>query len=294
MAYNSAAEIERGHRRYVSAAMQAPILEREHEFELARQWRYGGNKAALHELITAYTRFAVRIAWGFRGYGLPLGDLVQEGNIGLMQAAERFDPERNARFSTYASWWIMAAIQDYILRNSSIVRVATTPTQRRLFFNLRRARARYATGPNGTMTDDDRARVAEALNVKRADVERMEAHLSGPDTSLNATIGLEDSGEELQDLLVDERPLPEDAVESTRDTRTRSRWLRAALDTLNPREMRIIASRFLEEDKRTLADIGQEMGVSKERIRQLEAKALIKLRGALETMVESRGDFFDA
>jgi len=274
--------------------MQAPLLDREHEYDLARRWRYDGDKDALDELITAYIRFAVRIASGFRGYGLPLGDLVQEGNVGLMQAAERFDPEHKVRFSTYASWWIMASIQDFVLRNSSIVRVATTPSQRRLFFNLRRARARYATGPNGTMVAGDRARVAAALNVKQAEVERMETHLSVPDISLNATIGSENSDEELQNMLVDKRPLPADTVTMSRDAQTRSRWLHAALDTLNPREVRIIASRFLEEDKRTLADIGHEMGVSKERIRQLEAKALTKLRDALETMVDTRGDFFSA
>ena len=288
----NAVELDKGNRRYMAATMKAPILEREHELDLARRWRDRGDSAALHELIEAYARFVVRIAWGFRGYGLPVGDLVQEGNIGLMEAAARFDPERNARFSTYASWWIVAAIQDYILRHSSMVRVATTPTQRRLFFNLRRARAQHSTGPDGTLTDEDRTAVAEALRVTAGDVERMEVHLSGPDSSLNASIGLDGSGEEQQDWLADLRPTPDEVVEAGHDTSVRSRWLARALDSLAPREKRIIVDRFLNEDRATLAEIGSDLGVSKERVRQIEAKALDKLRGTLDEMVGDRSELF--
>ena len=187
MASFASHDIERGNRRYAAAVMRAPVLEREYEFDLARRWRDDEDEDALHELIEAYARFVLRIAWKFRGYGLPVGDLVQEGNIGLLEAAQRFDPERNARFSTYASWWIMAAIQDHILRNNSIVRVATTPAQRRLFFNLRRVRAKLATGVDGELTDFDREVVAQHLDVRVKDVVRMEGHLSGADSSLNAT-----------------------------------------------------------------------------------------------------------
>lgn len=282
MAAFASQAIERGNRRYANAVMQAPVLEKEHEFELARRWREDKDEAALHELIEAYARFVLRIAWKFKGYGLPVGDLVQEGNIGLMEAAQRFDPSHDARFSTYASWWIMAAIQDHILRNTSIVRVATTPAQRRLFFNLRKVRAQLATGPDGTLTDEDRERVADRLQVKPADVVRMEAHLGGADNSLNASFGEEDDLE-FQDLLEDDGPNPEDITAWQHDGAVRSAWLEDALDTLGDRERQIIVRRFLSEDKDTLAEIGESFGVSKERIRQIEAKALGKLKTALST-----------
>ncbi len=291
MATYAAREIDRGNRRYIAATMQAPTLEREYEFELARRWRDDGDEDALHEIIEAYARFVVRIAWRFRGYGLPIGDLVQEGNIGLMEAAARFDADRNARFSTYASWWIMAAMQDYVLRHNSIVRVATTPAQRRLFFNLRRLRAKLATGRDHELTDADREEIASRLQVKAADVVRMEAHLGGADVSLNATIG-EDDGSELMDTLPDGEPTPAEVTEQVLDGATRSRWLREALDSLSARERRIIADRFLEEDKRTLAEIGDDFGVSKERIRQLEARALGKLKTRLMTRVDAPGELF--
>ena len=282
MAAFASQAIERGNRRYANAVMQAPVLEKEHEFELARRWREDKDEAALHELIEAYARFVLRIAWKFKGYGLPVGDLVQEGNIGLMEAAQRFDPSHDARFSTYASWWIMAAIQDHILRNTSIVRVATTPAQRRPFFNLRKVRAQLATGPDGTLTDEDRERVADRLQVKPADVVRMEAHLGGADNSLNASFGEEDDLE-FQDLLEDDGPNPEDITAWQHDGAVRSAWLEDALDTLGDRERQIIVRRFLSEDKDTLAEIGESFGVSKERIRQIEAKALGKLKTALST-----------
>ena len=281
MAVFASHDIERGNRRYAASVMRAPVLEREYEFDLARRWRDHEDEDALHELIEAYARFVLRIAWKFRGYGLPVGDLVQEGNIGLMEAAQRFDPERNARFSTYASWWIMAAIQDHILRNNSIVRVATTPAQRRLFFNLRRVRAKLATGVDGELTDFDREIVAQHLDVRVKDVERMEGHLSGADSSLNATVSTEDDLQ-FQDLLPDEGPNPEELASSQIDGETRSKWLHEALDTLSERERKIIARRFLEDDKSTLAEIGESFGVSKERIRQIEAKALEKLRNELK------------
>jgi RNA polymerase sigma-32 factor len=280
MASFASQPIERGNRRYANAVMQAPILEREEEFELARRWREEEDEAALHKLIEAYARFVLRIAWKFRGYGLPVGDLVQEGNIGLMEAAQRFDTEHNARFSTYASWWIMAAIQDHILRNTSIVRVATTPAQRRLFFNLRKVRAQLATGPDGELTDADRERVAERLQVKPEDVVRMEAHLGGGDNSLNASFGEEDDFQ-FQDMLPDDGPDPETVAAWRHDGEVRTAWLQEALDTLGERERDVIVQRFLGDGKTTLAEIGESYGVSKERIRQIEAKALGKLKAAL-------------
>ena len=292
MAQRATNDIDQGNRRYVSAIMKAPVLERDVEFELARRWRDNDDEVALHQLIEAYARFVVRIAWKYRGYRLPIGDLIQEGNIGLMEAAKRFDPDRDVRFSTYASWWIMASIQDYVLRHSSIVRVATTPAHRRLFFNLRRVRSQIATGENGELTASDRERVAEHLDVKLADVERMEGHLSGVDSSLNAPVG-SDEDAEFQDLLADDAPSPEHVAIHNVDTDRRSRWLGSALDTLSERERRIIVSRFLEEDRQTLSEIGADFGVSKERIRQLEARALGKLRTALRGYSPDRRDHVD-
>lgn len=285
MSQISTAATERSNRRYISATMQAPLLERDHEANVARRWLTDHDTAALHELIESHARLVVRIAAGFRSSGLPLADLVQEGNIGLMEAADRFDPERNVRFSTYASWWIVAAIQNYILRNASIVRAATTPKQRRLFFNLRRLRARNGASFDGRLSDADRTRLAEQLGVTVAEVEKMEAHLARPDQSLNATVGQEDSLEQ-QDLLADSGPTPEDIIIDVNRIEARSTYIQAALAKLSPRERDIIASRYLDDRRTTLAEIGEEYGVSKERIRQIEGRALQKLHAALSQIVD--------
>ncbi|MGE5147811.1 MAG: RNA polymerase factor sigma-32 [Candidatus Eiseniibacteriota bacterium] len=285
MSQISTAATERSNRRYISATMEAPLLERDHEADVARRWLEKRDTAALHELIESHARLVVRIAAGFRSSGLPLADLVQEGNIGLMEAADRFDPERNVRFSTYASWWIVAAIQNYILRNASIVRAATTPKQRRLFFNLRRLRARNGASFDGRLSEADRVRLAEQLDVTVADVEKMEAHLARPDQSLNATVGQEDSLEQ-QDLLADNGPTPEDIVIDVNRTEARSSYIKQALAKLSPRERDIIASRYLDDRRTTLAEIGEEYGVSKERIRQIEGRALQKLHAVLSEIVD--------
>ncbi|MCZ6895654.1 MAG: RNA polymerase factor sigma-32 [Gammaproteobacteria bacterium] len=269
-----------GDRRYITTVMNAPILERQYEMALGRRWRDDRDEDALHEIITAHVRLVVRIAAGFRGYGLPPADLIQEGNIGLLEAANRFDPERNVRFSTYATWWILAAIQEYIVRNSTIVRIGTTPAQKSLFFNLRRLRARFGGTPVRPMTDENRRQVASEMKVPLAAVERMEASLSWPDRSLNASIGSENT-DETQDFLADTRPTPEEAVTETHDHAARARWLHTAMKTLTPREREIIRRRFLGDERTTLAEIGQTYGVTKERIRQIEGKALAKLRTVL-------------
>ena len=291
MARISGDPIERGNRRYIAATMDAPFLERDHEFDLARRWRDDDDTDALHELIVCYARFVVRIASGFRGYGLPLGDLMQEGNVGLMEAAKRFDPERDVRFSTYASWWVVASIQEYVLRNASIVRIGTTAAQKSLFFNLRRLRARLAENPDGAMSDEDRRRIAKALSVPLAAVERMESHFSRPDQSLNATIGGDDSNE-IQNFLRDAGPTPEDITIERHDGETRAHWIEDALDKLNARERRIIVGRFLEDEPLTLAELGTTFGVSKERIRQIEAKALGKLRDAFGETIDDPAMLF--
>jgi RNA polymerase sigma-32 factor len=289
MAYVDDPDTDRANRGYIQTSMQAPLLSRDHEFALARRWRAEGDVGALHEFVRAYARLVVSIAVRFRNYRLPLGDLVQEGNVGLMQAAMRFDPERDIRFSTYAAWWIRSAIQDYILRNWSIVRTGTTSAQKSLFFNLRRLRARISDSSGGPMTREVREQIAQALRVSITDVEAMEGRLGATDQSLNTPIR-EDSEEDRQDLLADMRANPEEVVTGMRDAAARSRWLAQALNELSPREREIVHRRRLTEEGATLEELGRELGVSKERVRQLEHRALLKLKSALERRVETTAD----
>ncbi|HLI11829.1 MAG TPA: RNA polymerase factor sigma-32 [Alphaproteobacteria bacterium] len=292
MAFADNKQTERSDRRYIAAAMDAPFLEREYEQELGRRWRDQRDQAALNELIESHARLVVRIASRYRSSSIPLGDLVQEGNIGLMEAASRFDPDRNTRFSTYATWWIVRMIRNYMMRNASVVRVATTPSQRRVYFNLWRLRARAQMTADGTMTDAERARIAAELDVPLADVERIDIHFARPDQSLNTTIG-EDDSLELQDLVADIRPSPETVVTGRRDRKVQLSWLNEAMDTLSERERRVIESRFLGDDKTTLAEIGETFGVTKERIRQIERQALHKLRAAMKAHVGNGAELFE-
>ena len=277
---------------FVRGAMKRKLLTREREFELARAWRETGDQTALHELVNAHSRLVVAVAARFRHYGLGSGDLVQEGHIGLMQAAARFEPAREIRFSTYATWWIRSQMQDFILRNWSIVRTGTTAAHKSLFFNLRRLRARIDDGAGAArLTPGQKAKIAADLGVTLADVSEMEGRLSGADSSLNLAIG-EDGDGERQDLLVDDRPGPESMVGEAHDRRLRLRWLAEALSALNPRERTIIAERRLKEEGVTLEHLGRELGVSKERVRQLERRALIRLRTLLEAKAGDRADLF--
>ncbi len=281
MAHIDDYETQKANLGYIRTAMDEPLLEKEHELDLARRWRDKQDEHALHELVTAYTRLVIAMAAKFRNYGLPMGDLIQEGNIGLMQAANRFDPERDVRFSTYATWWIRAAIQDYVLRNWSIVRTGTTAAQKSLFFNLRRLRAKIESAKEGEgLNMQDRTKIAGKLKVKVSEVESMESRLSGSDQSLNARIG-ENGEDEWQSLLSDERPNPEDIVIGMKDSETRSEWLRKALGTLDDREQKIITKRHLNDEIVTLEDLGRDLGISKERVRQLEARAMDKLKNSL-------------
>jgi RNA polymerase sigma-32 factor len=290
MAHIDDPETQRANLTFIKASMREPLLSRDHEFELARNWREEGNEAALHDLVRAYTRLVVSTASRFRNYGLPMGDLVQEGNVGLMQAAARFEPDREVRFSTYAAWWIRSAMQDYILRNWSIVRTGTTAAQKSLFFNLRRLRAKIDDASNnGALTHAGRHKIATELKVEVHEVEAMEMRLSGADQSLNAPIS--DSGEDdWQDFLADQRPSPEDVVIGMRDSNTRSKWLAEALGELSPRERTIIAQRRLRDDGATLEELGRELGVSKERVRQLEHRAMLKLKESMMRRVELSSD----
>jgi RNA polymerase sigma-32 factor len=280
MAVSETAELQRGAQRYLRTAMRAPLLAADHERELARRWREAGDERALHELITAYLRLVVAMAARFRHYGLPMSDLVQEGNVGLMQAAARFEPDREVRFSTYASWWIRSSMQDFVLRNWSIVRTGTTSAQKALFFNLRRLRARIGDIGDGSMSADSRARVANLLGVAEHEVEAMAGRLSAPDRSLNAPL-TEDGDGEWQDMLADESADPEGEAMHNHDSVARSALVREALGDLSDRERLIIRERKLEEEAATLEALGERLGISKERVRQIEGAALEKLRRAL-------------
>lgn len=271
-------------RKYIRKAMKTPMLEAEHELDLARRWREGADERALHELTQAYMRLVIAMAAKFRHYGLPMPDLISEGSVGLMMAADRFDPDRKVRFSTYASWWIRSSIQDYVLRNWSIVRTGTTSAQKSLFFNLRRLRARIDDTGDGVMTPENRAWVASHLGVPERDVESMASRLSASDRSLNAPMAVDGDGE-WQDLLPDERAIPEQDVMNRRDNRKRKEWIANALEVLNSRETHIIMKRRLTEKSVTLERLGRELGISKERVRQIEHQALGKLRKALERIV---------
>jgi RNA polymerase sigma-32 factor len=284
------ADSQRAALSFIKSVMREPLLEKQEEFALARRWRDEGHEPSLHKLTRAYTKLVVATAVRYRHYGLSLVDLIQEGSVGLMQAASRFETERDVRFSTYASWWIRSAMQDYILRNWSIVRTGTTAAQKSLFFNLRRLRAKIAreTG-EGELNNEARAKIATQLQVSLADVADMEKRLSGPDQSLNAPLS-EDGEGEWQDFLGDERPNPEDVVIGLRDAETRSRWLNEALATLSPRERTIIRERRLSEESTTLEELGRELGVSKERVRQLEQRALDKLKAAILTKTDKVRD----
>jgi RNA polymerase sigma-32 factor len=287
MAYRDDPQTQRANMRFIRSAMREPLLEREVEFEYAQRWRDEGDEKALHNLVRAYTRLVISLAGKFRNYGLPMGDLVQEGNVGLMQAAARFEPERGVRFSTYASWWIRSAMQDYILRNWSIVRTGTTASQKALFFNLRRLRARINEDIGGQLTQEGRQFISTELKVPMADVESMEVRLGASDQSLNAPVAEEGDGN-WQDFLSDTRPNPEEIVTGLRDAATRSRWLNEALTELSDREQRIIRERRLQEDGATLEELGKSLGVSKERVRQLEQRAMEKLRSHIERQIEHR------
>lgn len=280
MALTETADPHRSAQRYMRSAMRAPLLTADHERDLATRWRSLGDEHALHELITAYLRLVVAMAARFRHYGLPMSDLVQEGNVGLMQAAARFEPEREVRFSTYAAWWIRSAMQDFVLRNWSIVRTGTTSAQKSLFFNLRRLRARIGDVGDTTMGFEARQRVAHALGVPEHDVEAMAARLSAPDRSLNAPLTEEGDGE-WQDMLADNAAGPENDAMESHDTAARAQLVRDALCDLSDRERLIIRERKLEEETVTLEALGERLGISKERVRQIEGNALAKLRRAL-------------
>lgn len=268
-------------------AMRAELLDAETEIELARAWRDRRDEAAMHRLVSAYMRLAISMASKFRRYGAPMSDLIQEASLGLLKAADKFDPERGVRFSTYAVWWIKASIQDFVMRNWSLVRTGSTSSQKSLFFNLRRVQAQLEREAEAEGRHLDgaqlRQRIAEVIGVPLSDVEMMLGRLSGSDFSLNAVQSSEDEGREWIDALEDDGARAEDVVAEKHDTILMRGWLGEAMGRLTARERFIVTERRLRDDPRTLESLGAELGLSKERIRQLEVQAFTKMRKNLES-----------
>ena len=271
-------------RRMIRMAMAAPYLERAEEHELAIAWKDHDDQPARNRIALSHMRLVISMAAKFRNFGLPMGDLIQEGHIGLLEAAARFEPAREVRFSTYATWWIRASMQDYVLRNWSIVRGGTSSAQKSLFFNLRRLRARLAQGDRQLTSQAVHEEIAAALGVSLADVQTMDARLSGSDTSLQAPVSSgdsSDSGAQRMDFLASDAPLPDEQAGTIIDEERRRAWLYAALGELNGRELQIIQERRLSDKPATLEELGAVLGISKERVRQIETRALEKLKSAL-------------
>jgi len=280
----------RGH--MMRAAMKAPYLERDEERALAVRWKDERDQEALHRLAAAHMRLVIAMAARFRHFGLSMSDLIQEGHVGLLEAAARFEPEREVRFSTYATWWIRASIQDYVLRNWSIVRGGTSSAQKALFFNLRRMRARLSRDGAPSGDPGVYAVIARAIGVSSDDVALMDSRLSGPDLSLNAPITESDGDSaDRQDFIICPAPLPDETVGEEIDRERRAVWLGRALGALNEREFKIVAERRLTDEGATLESLGQKLGISKERVRQIEGRALEKLRVELVKTQDDRAAF---
>lgn len=258
-----------------------PMLEPGEEFMLAKRWQEHEDSEAAHKLVTSHLRLVARIAMGYRGYGLPIGEVISEGNVGLMQAVKRFDPDRGFRLATYAMWWIRASIQEYILRSWSLVKMGTTAAQKKLFFNLRRAKSQLQALEEGDLRPDQVKAIATKLGVTEEDVISMNRRLGG-DASLNAPLRAEADSGEWQDWLVDDSPDQEEQLAEREELGHRRNYLSSALSTLNERERRIFEARRLAEDPSTLEDLSGEFGVSRERIRQIEVRAFEKVQKAVQ------------
>jgi RNA polymerase sigma-32 factor len=267
--------------RYLSEIRKFPMLEAQEEFILAKSWAEREDTEAAHKLVTSHLRLVAKIAMGYRGYGLPLGDLISEGNVGLMQAVKRFDADRGFRLSTYAMWWIKASIQEYVLRTWSLVKIGTTAAQKKLFFNLRKLKGQLQAIDEGDLSPENVAKISERLNVSETEVVNMNQRLSGPDNSLNAPLKAESDGE-WQDWLVDETANQEEVLGDQEELTGRRKLLENALDGLNDRERHIFVERRLTEDPKTLEDLSVEYKVSRERVRQIEVRAFEKVQKAIK------------
>jgi RNA polymerase sigma-32 factor len=268
---------------YLYDVRRFAMLERDQEYELAKRWREHGDRDAADQLVTSHLRLAVKIAMGYRGYGLPISEIISEGNVGLMQALKRFEPEKGFRFATYAMWWIKASIQDYILRSWSLVKIGTTTNQKKLFFKLRSAKSKIAALESGDLRPDQVAMIAKNLDVADQDVIDMNRRLGG-DRSINAPLHEDGETGEWQDYLVDQSPSPEAIIVEQDEKDHQRKALIAAIDVLDDRERRIFEARYLADEPLTLEDLAEKFKVSRERIRQIEVRAFEKVRKAAKNL----------
>jgi len=276
--------------RYLQEIRRFPMLEQNEEYMLAKRWREHEDTEAAHRLVTSHLRLVAKIAMGYRGYGLPLSELISEGNVGMMQAVKRFDPERGFRLATYAMWWIRAAIQEYILRSWSLVKLGTTAAQKKLFFNLRRLKGEIQALEDGDLRPENVTTIATKLGVTEEEVTSMNGRMSsGGDASLNAPVGGMDGDAEWQDWLEDDTPGQAEAFAEKDEFGARMELLESALETLNERERHIITERRLKDEPTTLEDLSVEYNVSRERIRQIEVRAFEKLQKAMREQARERG-----
>jgi RNA polymerase sigma-32 factor len=276
---------DRGLARYLNEIRQFPLLEPQQEYTLAKRWREHDDREAARQLITSHLRLVAKLAMRNRRYGLPMSEIISEGNVGLMQALKRFEPERGFRFATYAMWWIKASIQEYIMRSWSLVKISATANQRKLFFNLRRAKSRISSLDGGDLRSDQVKQIAKQLGASERDVIDMDRRLSG-DASLN--VPLREGDGEWQDLLADDGDDQEHKLVESEEASKRHDALAASLGVLNPRERRIFEARRLTDDPMTLADLSSELGVSRERVRQIESRAFEKIQHAVKTVYAAR------
>jgi RNA polymerase sigma-32 factor len=272
--------------RYLEEIRKFPMLEPGEEFMLAKSWQQHSDQAAAEKLVTSHLRLVARIAMGYRGYGLPIGEVISEGNVGLMQAVKRFDPDKGFRLATYAMWWIRASIQEYILRSWSLVKMGTTAAQKKLFFNLRRAKSQMQALDDGDLRPDQVKTIAHKFGVSEADVVSMNRRLGG-DASLNAPVRADSEAGEWQDWLADDQPTQEDTLGEAQELDQRKNYLSNALSSLNDRERRIFEARRLAEQPATLEDLSSEFGVSRERIRQIEVRAFEKVQRAVQSAAQA-------
>jgi RNA polymerase sigma-32 factor len=281
---------EQGLNRYMQEIRKFPLLEPEEEYMLAKRWVDHQDTEAAHKMVTSHLRLAAKIAMGYRGYGLPQAEVISEANVGLMQAVKRFDPEKGFRLATYAMWWIRASIQEYILRSWSLVKLGTTSAQKKLFFNLRKAKAKVGALEEGDLRPENVAQIAKDLSVTEAEVVDMNRRLSGSDASLNATVGSDgDSSTQWQDWLEDEDSDQAEAYEAKDELDARRALLMQAMTVLNDREKDVLMQRRLSEEPVTLEELSESYGVSRERIRQIEVRAFEKLQAKMRELAKGKG-----
>lgn len=282
---------EQGLNRYLQEICKFPLLEPEEEYMLAKAWADHGDSEAAHRMVTSHLRLAAKIAMGYRGYGLPQAEVISEANVGLMQAVKRFDPEKGFRLATYAMWWIRASIQEYILRSWSLVKMGTTSAQKKLFFNLRKAKSKIGALEDGDLRPENVKQIATDLNVTEREVIEMNRRMSGGDASLNATVGSADgdSTAQWQDWLEDEDANQAENYAETEELDTRRQMLIAAMDVLNDREKDILMERRLRDEPMTLEDLSSRYEVSRERIRQIEVRAFEKLQARMRVLAQEKG-----